>query len=159
MSSNVRSPSPDAEILPQNRQFRGVTKDGAAVTGTLLNEDKYSIQILDSHDRLVSVQRANLREFSFTTDKSPMPSWKDKLTHQELADLVSYLFSHWAEPKSDEVVPAPAHSRRPAPARSGHLMTASLNANKEPRNWLTYSGTPLSQRHSLLGTRRSRPQT
>src|SRR6202035_4746933 len=25
-----------------------------------------------------------------------------------------------------------------------------LNANKEPQNWLTYSGTELSQRHSLL---------
>ena len=25
-----------------------------------------------------------------------------------------------------------------------------LEANKEPQNWLTYSGTPLSQRHSLL---------
>jgi alcohol dehydrogenase (cytochrome c) len=25
-----------------------------------------------------------------------------------------------------------------------------LNANKEPQNWLTYSGTLLSQRHSLL---------
>src|SRR6202521_1783441 len=25
-----------------------------------------------------------------------------------------------------------------------------LNANKEPQNWLTYSGTTLSQRHSLL---------
>ena len=84
---------PDAEILPQNRQFRGVTKDGATVTGTLLNEDKYSIQILDSRDRLVSLKRANLREYSFTTEKSPMPSYKDKLNHQELSDLVSYLFS------------------------------------------------------------------
>src|SRR3977135_1554036 len=25
-----------------------------------------------------------------------------------------------------------------------------LDANKEPQNWLTYSGTVLSQRHSLL---------
>src|SRR3974377_117979 len=25
-----------------------------------------------------------------------------------------------------------------------------LNANKEPQNWLTYSRTPRSQRHSLL---------
>jgi alcohol dehydrogenase (cytochrome c) len=25
-----------------------------------------------------------------------------------------------------------------------------LNANQEPQNWLTYSGTPMSQRHSLL---------
>ena len=84
---------PDAEILPQNRHFRGITKDGAAITGTLLNEDKYAIQILDSKDRLVSVKRASLKEFTFTTNKSPMPSYKDKLTHQELSDLVSYLAS------------------------------------------------------------------
>jgi putative heme-binding domain-containing protein len=84
---------PDAEILPQNRRFRGVTKEGAAIEGTLLNEDKYSIQILDSGDHLISVKRASLREFSFTVDKSPMPSYKDKLTHQELSDLVSYLAS------------------------------------------------------------------
>ena len=84
---------PNAEILPQNRHFRGVTKAGATITGTLLNEDKYAIQILDSHDHLVSVRRADLKEFSFTTDKSPMPSYKDKLNHQELSDLVSYLAS------------------------------------------------------------------
>lgn len=84
---------PNAEILPQNRQFRGITNEGADISGTLLNEDKYSIQILDSRDRLVSVKRASLREFSFTTETSPMPSYKDKLTHQELSDLVSYLAS------------------------------------------------------------------
>jgi len=84
---------PDAEILPQNRHFRGVTKEGATITGTLLNEDKYSIQILDSKDRLMSVKRANLRESAFITDKSSMPSYKDKLSHQELSDLVSYLGS------------------------------------------------------------------
>ena len=53
---------PDAEVPEQNRHFRGVTKDGATINGTLLNEDKYSVQILDSNDRLVSVKRANLRE-------------------------------------------------------------------------------------------------
>ncbi len=83
---------PDAEILPQNRHFRAVTKEGATITGTLLNEDKYSVQLLDSNDRLVSLQRSNLRESAFV-DKSPMPSYKDKLTQQELSDLVSYLVS------------------------------------------------------------------
>ena len=83
---------PDAEILPQNRHFRAVTKDGATVTGTILNEDKYSVQLLDSNNRLVSLKRANLRESAFV-EKSPMPSYKDKLTHQELSDLVSYLAS------------------------------------------------------------------
>jgi len=84
---------PDAEILSQNRQFHGVTKDGAAISGLLLNEDTYSIQILDSDDRLVSVKRAGLRESKIVTDKSPMPSYRDKLSHQELSDLVSYLTS------------------------------------------------------------------
>ncbi len=84
---------PDAEILGQNRHFRAVAKDGSTITGNLLNEDKYSVQILDSNNRLVSVKRANLRESSIVADKSPMPSYKDKLTHRELSDLVAYLGS------------------------------------------------------------------
>ena len=83
---------PDNDVAEQNRHFRGVTKDGAAITGTLLNEDKYSVQILDSKDRLVSVQRSALRE-SAIVDKSLMPSFKGKLSTGELADLVSYLVS------------------------------------------------------------------
>jgi putative heme-binding domain-containing protein len=81
---------PDAEILAQNRTFRAVTKEGATITGTLLNEDKYAVQLLDSTGRLVSLRRANLKE-SGVLEKSPMPSYKDKLSQSELADLVSYL--------------------------------------------------------------------
>jgi len=83
---------PDAEILPQNRTFRAVAKEGATITGTLLNEDKYAVQVLDSTGRLVSLSRANLKESS-VLEKSPMPSYKDKLSKSELADLVSYLVS------------------------------------------------------------------
>jgi cytochrome c oxidase cbb3-type subunit III len=83
---------PDAEILPQNRTFRAVTKEGATITGTLLNEDKYAVQILDSTGRLVSLRRANLKE-SGVLEKSPMPSYKDNLSKSELADLITYLVS------------------------------------------------------------------
>ena len=82
----------DAAVPEQNRHFRGVTKAGATVTGTLLNEDKYSVQILDSKERLVSVQRGDLRESSIL-EKALMPSYKDKLDAKELADVVSYLVS------------------------------------------------------------------
>jgi cytochrome c oxidase cbb3-type subunit III len=82
----------NAEAPEQNRHFRGVTKDGATISGTLLNEDKYSVQILDAKDRLVSIERRNLRESSIV-EKGMMPSYKDKLTSNELADLVSYLVS------------------------------------------------------------------
>ena len=57
-----------------------------------MNEDTFNVMILDSKDRLVAFPRANLREFAFV-DKSPMPSYKDKLTAQELADVVAYLNS------------------------------------------------------------------
>jgi putative heme-binding domain-containing protein len=82
----------DAEVPEQNRHFRAVTKDGATITGTLLNEDKYSVQILDAGDRLVSIARSNLREATII-ERSLMPSYKDKLSAQELSDLVSYLVS------------------------------------------------------------------
>jgi putative heme-binding domain-containing protein len=81
---------PDAEILAQNRFYRVVTKDGVTVTGPLLNRDTFSVQLLDSKEQIRSFMIPNLREHGFV-DKSTMPSYKDKLTPQEVADLVSYL--------------------------------------------------------------------
>lgn len=81
---------PDAEILEQNRYYRVVTKDGQTVTGRLLNRDTFSVQLLDTTEHIRSFMIANLREHGFV-DKSPMPSYKDKLTPQEIADMVAYL--------------------------------------------------------------------
>jgi putative heme-binding domain-containing protein len=81
---------PDAEVLAQNRYYRVVTRDGATVTGRLLNRDTFSVQLLDAKEQIRSFMISNLREHGFV-DKSPMPSYKDKLTPQEVADLVTYL--------------------------------------------------------------------
>jgi len=83
---------PDAEVLAQNRYYRVVTKAGATTTGRLLNEDTFSVQILDSNEHLASFKKSDLREFSFLP-KSPMPSYQDRLTSQELADVIAYLTS------------------------------------------------------------------
>jgi putative heme-binding domain-containing protein len=83
---------PDAEIAPQNRPFRLVTKAGETVNGKLLNQDTFTIQIFDSKEQLRSFNKSDLREYTFV-DKSPMPSFKDKLNEQELGDLVAYLSS------------------------------------------------------------------
>ena len=83
---------PDAQILPSNRYVRLVTKDGATITGRLLNHDTFSVQVIDMKEQLVSMPTANLREFTFI-DKSQMPSYKGKLSTQDLTDLVSYLVS------------------------------------------------------------------
>jgi putative heme-binding domain-containing protein len=83
---------PGKDIFYANRTYRVVTKDGTTVTGRLLNLDSFSVLLLDSKEQLRSFDKANLRDFAFV-DTSPMPSYKDKLNAQELADVVTYLVS------------------------------------------------------------------
>jgi putative heme-binding domain-containing protein len=83
---------PNAEILPENRYVRLVTRDGVTITGRILNEDTFSIQLIDTKEELRSFQKSDLTSFEFL-DKSPMPSYRDKLSGNQLSDLVDYLAS------------------------------------------------------------------
>ena len=83
---------PDASVLPQHRFFRLVTRDGTTYTGRILNQDTFTVQIIDAQQRLLSFPRTDVREFSAIA-KSPMPSYKEKLSSQELTDLLWYLVS------------------------------------------------------------------
>jgi putative heme-binding domain-containing protein len=83
---------PGAEILATNRTYRVVSRDGVTTTGRLLNLDSFTVQMLDSKEQLRSFEKSKLRDYGFV-DQSPMPSYRDKLSAQELADLVSYLVS------------------------------------------------------------------
>ncbi|MGD1070991.1 MAG: c-type cytochrome [Bryobacteraceae bacterium] len=81
---------PSANIRDANRPVRAVAKDGTAITGTLLNYDNYSLQMLDSEGRLRAFEIAKLKEYELMKT-SPMPSCRDKLSAQEVADVVGYL--------------------------------------------------------------------
>jgi putative heme-binding domain-containing protein len=83
---------PGAVVLPQNRYVKVVTKDGSAVTGRLMNQDTFTLQMIDSQDHLRSFTLADLRQHSVVTTTS-MPSYKDRLSSQEQADVVAYLVS------------------------------------------------------------------
>ena len=67
-------------------------KDGEKITGRVLNQDTFSIQLLDSRERLRSLSRSALRDYRFVKT-SPMPSYRDKLSAQEVNDVVTYLGS------------------------------------------------------------------
>ncbi len=82
---------PQREVLPTNRFYRVITRDGASVTGRLLNHDTFTVQLLDSDERLRSFVKSEVREHGFADP--PMPSYRDKLDAQEVADVVSYLVS------------------------------------------------------------------
>ena len=81
---------PDAPVLPAHRFVRVVTSSGASITGRLLNHDAFTVELMDPQENLRSFDKSELREFSFL-QYSPMPSFRSKLSDQELADLVSYL--------------------------------------------------------------------
>ena len=83
---------PGANLLPVNRSVRAVTKDGKTINGRRLNEDTYTVQLIDDQEHLVSLTKADLREFA-VLKTTPMPSYKDKFNAQELADLEAYLLS------------------------------------------------------------------
>jgi len=81
---------PDAEVALNNRLVRVVTKDGKSVTGKLLNHDNFTVQFLDPQGKLRSYLKADLKESTVLT-KGLMPSYKDRLSSQEIADVVAYL--------------------------------------------------------------------
>jgi len=83
---------PNDTIAPANRFVHVVTKEGSTIDGRRLNEDTHSIQLIDGKEHLVSLQKSDLREVTLVKT-SPMPSYREKLSAQEISDLVSYLFS------------------------------------------------------------------
>ena len=83
---------PTGTMRPIDRPVELVTADGTRVTGRRLNEDTYTVQILDDAARLRSFDKADLREFR-VIEQSPMPVYGERLDPAELADLLAYLVS------------------------------------------------------------------
>lgn len=83
---------PTSQMMPINRPVRIVTRDGRVINGRRLNEDTYTVQLIDDQEKLVSLTKADLREYTIVT-VSPMPSYRDRLTPDEIADVVAYLLS------------------------------------------------------------------
>ena len=84
--------NPSSAMVPLNRPIRAVTNDGAVINGRRLNEDTYTVQLIDERGRLASLVKADLSEYTVLTT-SPMPSYDGKLALGEVADLVAYLLS------------------------------------------------------------------
>jgi putative heme-binding domain-containing protein len=81
---------PSGSMLPVNRFVRAVARDGKVTTGRRLNEDTYTVQLIDTAERLVSLTKADLREYT-VVKTSTMPSFNDRLNSAELDDVVAYL--------------------------------------------------------------------
>ena len=79
-------------VIPDNfLQVRLTVNDGRQVTGARVNEDSFSIQVRDASGRIQSFWKTELKELHKEWGKSPMPSYRDKLSAPEIDELVEYL--------------------------------------------------------------------
>ena len=104
---------PDADIRTGTRTATIVNRDGTSILGRLLNQDTYSVQLIDVKGKLWSFHKDAVRKWEIS-DLSAMPSFADKLSMQELADVVSYLGTLKAP-----VQAPPARGRGGPPAPGG----------------------------------------
>jgi putative heme-binding domain-containing protein len=88
LERSIRDPS--SAMLPINRPVRIVMKNGAAIQGRRLNEDTFTVQVIDEQERLLSIAKRDVKSFEVGT-KSSMPAYADRLTADEIADVVAYL--------------------------------------------------------------------
>ncbi len=96
---SIRSPSylrtaivdPNAKSIAGYRAVKIVDNTGKQIAGVRLNEDTYSIQIMDYQENLRSLAKRDLRELVVSKD-SAMPAFS-KLPPADLDDLTAYLCS------------------------------------------------------------------
>jgi putative heme-binding domain-containing protein len=96
----IRSPTalqralldPTGSMFPINRPVRAVTLDGRIFRGRRLNEDTYTVQIMDEEERLVSLEKKDLKEYQIGTE-SPMPPAGQVLQGDEVGDMIAYLLT------------------------------------------------------------------
>jgi putative heme-binding domain-containing protein len=78
-------------MVPAGRRFiRAVTADGRVVQGRRLNEDTFTVQLIDDQGRLESLTKSELREYTMSR-KLPELSLKHALTAEERAHVIAYL--------------------------------------------------------------------
>jgi putative heme-binding domain-containing protein len=71
---------------------RVITKDGRDISGVRINEDTFSIQLRQSTGAVFSFFKDEV-QLDKTWGKSPMPSYADAFSKEELDDLVAFMVS------------------------------------------------------------------
>lgn len=92
---------PDESVLPQHWMVRAKTSEGRAISGTRMNEDTFSVQLLDAGGQLLSLAKADLSEFEVDRT-SGMPAFEGQFEGSDFDDLIAYLASLRLRGGSDE---------------------------------------------------------
>ena len=103
---SVRNPSrrlawgltePTKEFPQEYLSVKAETLDGKGVKGVTLNEDSFSVQVMDSDEHIHLLEKSKLRSFQETRE-SAMPKYNaDTLSDKDLDDIISFLASAGAK--------------------------------------------------------------
>ncbi len=106
MVDSVRDPSrrlawglteASKEFPQEYESATAVTADGKEIKGVTLNEDSFTVQIMDSNEEIHLLDKSKLRSFQ-KNRTSTMPVYKpDTLSDKDLDDIVAYLVSTGAK--------------------------------------------------------------
>jgi putative heme-binding domain-containing protein len=81
------------EFPQEYETITAVTADGKEIKGVALNEDSFSVQIMDTTEQIFLLEKDKLRSFNKSRE-SLMPQYKpDTLSDKDLDDIVAYLTS------------------------------------------------------------------
>ncbi len=83
---------PHEEVAPRWWTIKANLHDGSIISGLRMNEDTFTLRIIDGNSDLWSLSKNQIRSFERIQD-STMPSYAQTLNESEIDDLVAYLFS------------------------------------------------------------------
>ncbi len=89
---------PKSTIPPDFLLIEVVTRSGQSLRGVRRNEDTVTLQLQDAAGAFYSLEKSQLRSLSRLRGETPMPSFANVLSKQQLDDLVAYLAKQGQNP-------------------------------------------------------------
>lgn len=84
--------NPNEDVAPRWWTMRVTRDDGSTVEGLRMNEDTFTLRLIDENADLWSFAKSDIQSFE-RDEQSTMPSYDETMTASEVDDLVAYLFS------------------------------------------------------------------
>jgi PQQ-dependent dehydrogenase (methanol/ethanol family) len=131
--------TPDQSLRDGYHTAEVRTAEGKTIRGVIKNEDTFSLQMMDEHEKLYLFSKADLKEVNHT-QHSLMPA--AKLSAADLDNLIAFL---------KKTAPAEIGSGPWSPSADLNVSFQRIrNAREEPQNWLTYFGDYQGTHYSRL---------
>ena len=90
VAADPRPYDPNGDVAPRWWTIRVTQQDGSVVEGLKVNEDTFSLRIIDQDENLWSLSKGQIHSYERIED-STMPGYGQTLTASEVDDLVAYL--------------------------------------------------------------------